>query len=131
MKKNIILVIFLVFCASAFVAQARQTEKQSEGIAIIDARFGKDVKDRAIVDEDSIFEFNSKVFLWLKVSGGASDTMTVTWKQGDYTHETKLFVGGNPWRTWASKTASRKGDWTVTVSDPAGTILKELNFKVR
>jgi len=40
-------------------------------------------------------------------------------------------VGGNPWRTWSSKTAFKAGDWTVTVTDAGGNTLKELKFTVQ
>jgi len=107
-----------------------QKGEQSTGLQIVDARLGKDVKDRAITDEDSSFVKNSKVFIWMKVSRGSSDQITVTWKTGDYSHSTTLTIGGNPWRTWASKTVSKAGEWTVSVADSSGNVLKEMKFKV-
>ena len=100
------------------------------GLQLTDARLGKDVKDRAIVDEDSVFAKGSKVFLWMKFTGGASDQVTVTWKSGSTAHTTTLVVGGSPWRTWASKSVGKTGDWTVTVTDAVGNVLKEMSFKV-
>ena len=99
-------------------------------IQLIDAGLGKDVKDRMVVDEATSFPKNSKVFLWMKFTGGASDQVTVTWKNGSSSHNTTLVVGGSPWRTWASKTVGKSGDWTVTVTDAEGNVLKEISFKV-
>ncbi len=121
--------IFLL-CLFTGVAMSLQTE-QPQGIAITDARLGRDVKDRAIVDEDSTFELNAKAFFWFKAEGAASDSLTVTWTQGDYSHEVKLFIGGSPWRTWSAKMLTRKGDWTVSVAGPDGKILRQVGFKVR
>ena len=131
MKKFFIPALLLFMSISVLLAQDAKTEKQAATISIVDAKLGKDVKDRAIVDEASTFELNAKVFLWLKVSGTTSDSILVMWRQGEFTRETRLFVGGNPWRTWAAKTAMKKGDWTVTVKDLAGNVLKELKFNVQ
>ncbi len=120
--------IFLAWGATTLRAQE---ESKPEGIHIADAKLGKDVKERAIVDEDSTFDVNSKVFLWMKTTGGANDSVTVTWKTGDFSYATTLPIGGSPWRTWASKTVSKAGDWTVTVTDASGSVLKELTFSVK
>jgi hypothetical protein len=133
MKQILIISMFLlsaVFIFSA-VASAQQEQSQINGIQIVDAKLGKDVKDREIVDESATFELNSKIFLWLKVAGAADQTITVIWKHGDLVHATELTIGGSPWRTWASKTAYGAGDWLVTVTDNGGKVLKELNFKVQ
>jgi hypothetical protein len=131
MGKYIALGVVLLLCISGGNAGSFQTEQQSGGITLLDVRLGRDVKERAIVDEDSVFEVDAKAFLWMKIEGAASDSITVTWSQADYSHETKLFVGGNPWRTWATKTLTRKGEWTVSVAGPDGSVLKQLEFKVR
>jgi len=130
MKRFRILVLILLLAISANYLLAQQDTK-SEGIQLVDAKLGKDVKDKMIADEDTIFALNSKVFLWLKLSGGANEEITVTWKHATVTHETKLTVGGSPWRTWAVKTAYKTGDWSVTVTDKEGKVLKEMNFKVQ
>ena len=49
----------------------------------------------------------------------------------DATDTGTLKVAGNPWRTWSNKTAWKAGDWTVTVTDAGGQVLKELTFKVQ
>ena len=103
---------------------------QGSAIAIEDAQLGKGVMDRAIVDTTSSFMLNDKVYLWMKVTGGSSDSITVTWKNMDHSYATTLGINGSPWRTWAYKTAAWAGDWTVTVTDAAGNVLKELAFSV-
>ncbi len=123
-------VAFLIAAGQTALLRA-QEESKPEGIQITDAKLGKNIQDRMIVDEDSTFELNSKVFLWMKTSGGANDSVTVTWKTGDFTHAATLFIGGSPWRTWASKTVTKAGDWTVTVTDAAGSVLKEMSFTVK
>ena len=124
-----IILLFLALCPGPMRLCAQ--EKKSSDLQIVEARLGKDVKDRAISGEDSTFQKNSKVFLWMKLLGGNSDQITVTWKSGNYSHPTTLIIGGSPWRTWASKTVGKTGDWTVTVTNGEGKMLKEMKFKVQ
>lgn len=103
---------------------------QGSGIAIEEAQLGRGVMDRAIIDTTSTFMLNDKVYLWMKVTGGSSDSITVTWKNMDHSYATTLGINGSPWRTWAYKTAAWAGEWTVSVTDAAGNVLKELAFTV-
>lgn len=103
----------------------------SEGLQVAEAKLGKGVQERAITEESSSFAVNDKVYLVLKLTGGPSDPIKVGWKIGDATDTVTLKVGGNPWRTWSSKTAWKAGDWTVTITDAGGQVLKELTFKVQ
>ncbi|MFH2004705.1 MAG: DUF2914 domain-containing protein [Bacteroidota bacterium] len=130
MKRFSILCVILLLAISGNYLFA-QEETKSEGIQIIDAKLGKDVKERMIVDEDSTFEINSKVFLWLKVVNSTNETLTVLWKHGSLAYETKLAIGGSPWRTWAVKTVFKTGEWSVSVTDASGNVLKELTFTVK
>jgi hypothetical protein len=102
-----------------------------DGLQVADAKLGKGVQDRAITEEASTFAVNDKVYLVLKLTGGPSDPIKIAWKVGDSSDNVALKVGGNPWRTWSSKTAWKAGDWTVTISDASGQVLKELTFKVQ
>ena len=133
MNKWVGLVIVTVFCTILFGSflTAQENEVKPKDIQIVDAKLGKDVKDRVLVDKDSTFALNSKVFLWLKVTGATSETLTITWKQGEKSYTTTLNIGGSPWRTWANKTLAIAGDWTVTVTDASGNVLKEMTFKVQ
>jgi hypothetical protein len=103
----------------------------SEALQVADAKLGKGVQDRQITEEASTFAVNDKVYLWLKLTGGPAEGVHVNWKVGDSTDTVALKVGGNPWRTWSNKTAWKAGDWTVTVTDAGGQVLKEMTFKVQ
>lgn len=130
MKRFSILCVILLLAISGNYLFA-QEETKSEGIQIIDAKLGKNVKDRVIVDEDSTFDINSKVFLWLKVKNAVNETLTILWKHESTAYETKLAIGGSPWRTWAVKTVFKTGEWSVSVTDASGNVLKELTFTVK
>ncbi len=129
MKTSMLLVAILL--VSTQVSFGRQKEQKPDMLQVIDARLGKDIKDRSIAEEDSSFAKDSKVFIWMKFTGGASGQITVTWKTGEYSHSTTLSIGGSPWRTWASKTVSKTGEWTVSVTDSSGNVLKEMKFGVK
>jgi hypothetical protein len=103
----------------------------AEGLQVADAKLGKGVQDRNITEEATSFALNDKVYLWLKLTGGGIDPVKVSWKVGDSVDTVTLKVGGNPWRTWSSKTAWKAGDWTVTISDASDQVLKELKFTVQ
>jgi hypothetical protein len=130
--KKIVLCTFVLMVGIALssIALQAQTDVKTATIQVVDAKLGTNVQDRMIVDENTTFPLNSKVFVWLRVTGAASETISVKWTNGELTHETQLSIGGSPWRTWANKTVAKAGNWTVTVTDAAGTVLKELNFKV-
>jgi len=133
MNKWIGMVLTTVFCLIVFSSflSAQESEVKSKDIQIVDVKLGKDVKDRVLVDEDSTFALNMKVFLWLKVTGATTETLTINWKQGEKSYTTTLNIGGSPWRTWANKTLAIAGNWTVTVTDASGNVLKEMTFKVQ
>ena len=124
MKKLIPLLALVASVAALPTASA-------EGLLVADAKLGKGVQDRNITEEASTFAVNDKVYLWLKLTGGGSDPVKVSWKVGDSVDTVTLKVGGNPWRTWSSKTAWKAGDWTVTISDASDQVLKELKFTVQ
>jgi hypothetical protein len=131
MRKAIAALAF-VFSASCFAfASLPAPPAQAAGIQIDDAKLGKDVKDREIVDETAEFSLNERVYLWLRVTGGSGESLKVTWKTGEHTFEAELAVGGSPWRTWCYKTAAVAGEWTVTVADAKGSVLKEMKFQVK
>ncbi len=122
--------VFIILICGGRSPAIAQDSTQTSGIQIVDAKLGKEVSDRMLTGEDSVFSKDSKVFLWMKLTGASQQQITVTWKSGEFSHPTTLLIGGSPWRTWASKTVSKAGDWTVTVSDSGGTVLREMNFKV-
>lgn len=125
MKPAIHIGLLLVFCCAASLVA------RSLAVEVADAKLGKGVENREVTGEATTFAVGDRVYLWLKLTGGPSDPIKVTWKVGDKTDTVSLNVGGNPWRTWSSKTVSAAGQWTVTVSDAGGTSLKELTFTVQ
>ena len=98
---------------------------------VTDAKLGKNVVDRQITDETTTFAVGEKAYLWLRVEGGAGETLKVVWKTADQEYPVDLRIGGSPWRTWATKTLHLPGDWTVTVTDAAGNTLNEATLKVQ
>jgi hypothetical protein len=106
-------------------------DKPAEGLQVAEAKLGKGVQDRQITEESTAFALNEKAYLWLRVTGGPSDPIKVTWKVGDSTDAVELKIGGNPWRTWSSKTLWKAGEWSVTVTSASGEVLKELTFTVQ
>ncbi len=126
--RNVFILLVVLAFASAFALA--QEQAMEAAVSIEDAKLGRDVVDRQIVDETSMFSLNDRVYLWMRVVGGSKDSISVSWKTGDQSYDTKLYIGGSPWRTWAYKTAYTAGDWTVTVSDDAGIMLKEMSFTV-
>jgi len=123
MKKLLSLLALVAFAVLPLAAL-------SDGLQVADAKLGKGVQDRKITEEASTFAVNDKVYLWLKLTGGPADSVNVNWKVGDSTDTVSLKVGGDPWRTWSNKTAWKAGDWSVTVTDAGGQVLKEMTFKV-
>jgi len=121
---------FFGLFSAAFLFLGVHAVAQESQLKITEAKLGKDVKDRVLVDEDSTFALNERAFLWIRVTGGPSDSITVTWKAGEDIYPTKLNIGGSPWRTWSYKTLAKAGQWTVTVTDAAGNVLKEMSFNV-
>jgi hypothetical protein len=128
--------IIVLFAAAAVCLAAKPVQGQAGaaaaagGLQVADAKLGKSVENREIKDEATTFAVGDKVFLWLKVTGGPGD-IKVNWKLGDNTDSVSLNIGGNPWRTWSSRTVGKAGSWTVTVTDAAGATLKELTFTVQ
>ena len=121
--KNKISLLFSTLLLSAFIPVFGQ-------IKITDAKLGKGVQDRVVTEESASFSKDSKVYFWMKTSGGTGE-VTITWKSGNTSNTKTLNIGGDPWRTWAYMTAYSAGDWTATVTDDKGTVLKEMSFKVQ
>ncbi len=124
-------VLLLISSVTIPTLAAKPRQAAAPAIQVTDAKLGKDVQERQVVDETAEFALNDKVYLWLKVTGAAGETLKVTWKTGEHTYSSELAVGGSPWRTWCYKTAALAGDWSVAVADSKGNILKEMNFKTK
>jgi hypothetical protein len=117
--------------AMAAATAALPLAAQAQGVQVADAKLGKGVQDHQITEEASSFAVNDKVYLWLKLVGGPAEGVKVNWKLGDKVEPYTLKVGGNPWRTFATKTAYKAGEWTVTVTDAKDQVLKEMKFTVQ
>jgi hypothetical protein len=132
MRRMLVLaaVLFLVpyMMSASRLVYPQQTP--AGGIQIEDAKLGKKIKDKQIASETSEFALNDKVYLWLKTTGGAGKSLIVTWKNGDHAYKRNMAIGGSPWRSWGYKIAALPGNWTVSIADAKGTVLKELSFKV-
>ena len=133
MKRLLSITVLLAVAAVSLAAKPARGQAGAAaagGLQVADAKLGKGVENRDIKDEATTFAVGDKVFLWLKVTGGPGD-IKVTWKMGDISDTVSLTIGGSAWRTWSSKTASKAGSWTVTVTDASGATLKELTFTVQ
>ncbi len=134
MKRIAVLaVIFIgVFTLSASLVRAQNASMKPEaGPKVIEMKLGTAIQDKQISGEDSTFALNSKVYVWMKITGAAGDSIVVNWKHADKEYKATIGIGGNSWRTWAYKTISGAGDWTVTVSTQSGNVLKDANFTVK
>lgn len=122
--------IFLFTFLLVSVPCAAQEQAMEKGLEVAEAKLGKSVENRELAEETTTFALNDRAYLWMRVTGGPADSITVTWKTGENTYESKLNIGGSPWRTWSYKTCYVAGPWTVTITDAQGTVLKELSFTV-
>jgi hypothetical protein len=128
MKQILLLtVLATAVCVTPLTAQAQE---DGPGLSVAESKLGKDVIDREIVNEASTFGVDERVYLWMRITGGPADSVTVTWSIGDDTWSTNLNVGASTWRTWAYRTAWKAGDWKVTVTDVQGKVLLQKDFTV-
>jgi len=123
-------VLFLVPYMMSASRSLYPLQTPAGGIQIEDAKLGKAIKDKQIADETSEFALNDKVYLWVKTTGGSGTSLVVTWKNGDQATKRNMPIGGSPWRSWGYKIVALPGNWTVSIADAKGTVLKELSFKV-
>ena len=124
--------LFLAVAAPA-LAQAPSGTAAAEsmgGLRVAEAKLGTAVEDRMLVGETNVFDKGGMAYLWMRVVGGPSDPITVTWTYGEHEYPVDLRIGGNPWRTWSSKILWGAGTWTLRVTDSTGNVLKEMSFEV-
>ncbi len=98
---------------------------------VMEVHFGKGVVERKITEETTTFAPGERAYIWMKVEGAAGELLTVNWQINGQSYPSDLKIGGDPWRTWASKTLHIAGEWTVTVSDAAGAKLHEAKVAVK
>jgi len=125
MKRTLaILVLILVKLSPA------QEAEEKIGSIQIEAKLGKDVVDRELTEEATTFTLGERAYLWMRVTDGAGQAITVVWAHGEHRYETTLEIGGSPWRTWAYKTVGHAGEWSVSVRDAEGKELANMTFQV-
>lgn len=103
MKKVLVSLTLVIFFLAPALLFAQ--EKEAKALKVAAAELGKDVQNKKIVDTTTTFNVNEKAYLWMRLTGGSADSITVTWKMGDQSYPSKLFVGGSPWRTWSVQNA--------------------------
>jgi hypothetical protein len=100
----------------------------------VEAVLARNVMDRAPQDTGVAFPPDvAGLVLWMRVTGGAGQTLNHVWYHGDTeVGNVPLTIGGSPWRTWSRKTvpADATGAWHVEIRDAAGTVLKRIDFTV-
>ena len=100
----------------------------------VEAVLARNVMDRAPQDTGVAFPPDvAGLVLWMRVTGGAGQTLNHVWYHGDTeVGNVPLSIGGSPWRTWSRKTIPMEatGAWHVEVRDAAGTVLKRIDFTV-
>lgn len=94
------------------------------------AKLGSGIEERELVEERNTFHVGDEAILWMRLVGGPSDPVTVTWTIDEHSYDVHLDVGGASWRTWSSKTLWKAGGWSVEVRDAAGTSLQRIAFDV-
>ena len=99
--------------------------------SISEAKIGKGIADREISEESATFALNETAYVWMRVVGGNGEAVTVTWSNGDQSFDVLLSIGSDSWRTWSSKILHLPGEWTVTVTDAAGTTLYQSTLTVQ
>jgi hypothetical protein len=127
-----LLAVAVCLVGTPAVAQMESTEEpaDSASVRISEYRFGLGIVDREVEDEIDTFHKGDVVYLWMRVEGGPTDPILVTWSTGTFQYDVELGIGGPSWRTWARKTLFREGEWTVRVTDAAGKVLLEQTFMV-
>jgi len=131
MKYAVLIIAVLALGVAMVTGTTFAQEKAAGVLKVAEAKLGTDVQNKAIVGEDSTFALNGRVYLWLKITGGPADSISVSWKHEEHSYAAKLGIGGSPWRTWAYKTVAFPGEWTVTIEGPDGTVLKQIPFTVK
>ena len=120
----------LIGLVTAAVLMFSSVAVSAQSLEVSEAKLGKGVQNREIVDETTTFAVNEKAYLWLRVTGGPGD-IKVTWSIADHSDSVPLKIGGSPWRTWANKTLWQAGEWKATVTDSNDQVLKEITFQVQ
>ena len=144
MKKHILIsIVMAIFIGGTlFTAYGQDESKQAVGTAKEAASFtiarlavgtGIEKKEPVGVAE-SFLASTEKVYCFLEATGIAKDTeVSFVWiyNQKELLKTNMPLKAGPKWRTNANKNLmGLKGDWKVEIRDAAGTLLKDVKFKV-
>ena len=130
-KLTILLALFSVFLFLPGVNQAQEAASLDVAVAAI----CQDVVDREPVDAGVSFAASvGTLYCFTKITGAQEATqITHVWYFGaEERARVDLDINSATWRTWSSKIIQTHevGSWRVDVLDPAGTVLKELQFEI-
>ena len=112
---------------------ARAQGESSLEVAV--AAICQDVVDREPVDAGISFPATvGRLYCFTKIVGAQEETqVTHVWYYGSIERaRIDLSIKSDSWRTFSSKSIQEHeiGSWRVNVLDPAGTVLKELQFEI-
>jgi len=137
MKAILTLVMVLGFAgvvAAQDTTAAAAAAAPAQSVVTVEAVLARSVVDRAPQDTGVAFPADvGGLVLWMRVTGGAGQTLNHVWFHGDTeVGNVPLSIGGSPWRTWSRKTIPMEatGAWHVEIRDAAGTVLKRIDFTV-
>jgi hypothetical protein len=137
MMKRMLPLALVLGLASGLAAQdttAAAAAPAAQSTATVEAVLARTVMDRAPQDTGVAFPPDvGTLVLWMRVTGGAGQTLNHVWFHGDTeVGNVPLAIGGSPWRSWSRKTipADATGAWHVEIRDAAGTVLKRIDFTV-
>ena len=130
-KLTILLAFVSVFLFLPGGSPAQEAAKLDVAVAAI----CQDVVDREPVDAGVSFASSvGTLYCFTKITGAQEATqITHVWYFGaEERARVDLDVNSATWRTWSSKIIQTHevGSWRVDVLDPAGTVLKELQFEI-
>jgi hypothetical protein len=138
MMKRMLPLALVLGLANGLAAQdttaAAAAAPAAQSSATVEAVLARTVMDRAPQDTGVAFPPDvGQLVLWMRVTGGAGQTLNHVWFHGDSeVGNIPLSIGGSPWRSWSRKTipADATGAWHVEIRDAAGTVLKRIDFTV-
>ncbi len=130
-KPTVLIVLVVTLLGFTLVAVAQDAPSLEIAVAAI----SQDVVDREPVDAGVSFSASiGALYCFTKITGAQiPTTITHVWYFGTTERaRVDLDVSSANWRTWSSKIIQTHevGSWRVDVLDPAGTVLKELQFEI-
>ena len=131
LQMTAVLVLITIFWCLPSAPNAQEADSLEVAVAAV----CRDVIDREPVDAGISFPASvGTLYCFTKITGAQSPTqITHAWYYGaDELARVDLDVKSDSWRTWSSKIIRgyEVGSWRVDVLDPAGTVLKSLQFEI-